>query len=212
MKNALINQSKIFRSWTRESKEHLISKSQLLNFTPDQFVYMEGDISRHLYIVIEGSLSQVHIQENGNEILVQELEKGDVFGEIGFIDRLPREHSIISRTNSEILAIPKIAYIEVIKDMTFDVFWDFLSILAEKNRKLPSLKAADGKNDMESSVKDYLLSLRATNNFLIKISQQQIADALGTTRVNVSKALNNLEKKNIIKKQYSSIIINDNLA
>ncbi len=209
MKNILISQSKLFRSWPKESRDYIVSKSKILNFSPKQFVYMEGDISRDIYLVIKGIFSEIQIQVDGTELNKFDFEQGDIFGEIGFIDRLPRDHSVISRTRSEVIAIPRTSYIDSIQNMTFEVFWDFLTIIAEKNKNTSKTAQSAPPDNLEGAVFNYLSSLNS-KTALIKISQQEIADAVGTTRSNVSKALNKLEKENVIKKQYSSIIINDN--
>lgn len=215
MNNISVGKSKLLRYWPKETRNYLISKAKTLNFSPNHSVYLQGDVPHYIYFILSGTLTELVIQEDGSEIIQAELKEGEIFGELGFVDKLPREHTIISKTKSEIIAIPRAAYISSMTSLSFEAFWDLLTIFAEKNRKSSAARPSPKtKKNIENLVIEYLFSQKKINkqNSLIKISQQTIADALGISRLNVSGALKKLEQGDVIRRNYSTIILNEEKA
>ena len=77
--------------------EHVASERRLMG---DEFLYRKGEEARSFYIVTEGRLALVRERNNvGKEIIVHVLEKGDLTGELSFIDQLP--HTLSARALGE---------------------------------------------------------------------------------------------------------------
>ena len=64
------------------------------------------DKSELAYIVQSGTISIVLNSPDGREMVINEMHKGDLFGELGILTGKNRSTSAIARTNSESTAHP----------------------------------------------------------------------------------------------------------
>lgn len=59
-----------------------------------EFLFRRGDSAPRFYIVTEGYLAFVREKDSGGEIIVHILEKGDLVGELSFIDQMAHTLSV----------------------------------------------------------------------------------------------------------------------
>ena len=103
------------------------------SFKAGEFVYSEGEESRWAYEVLEGRVELIGSGPEGPVIQAQ-LSAGDLFGEMGILDKSPRHNSARAKTDVTLSAIPRAKFlrrVEVDPDMAFKV----MSKLAQTLRK-----------------------------------------------------------------------------
>jgi len=103
------------------------------SFRAGEFIFTEGEESRWAYEVLEG---QVELMGQGPEgpVVQAQLSEGDLFGEMGILDKSPRHNSAQARTAVTLSAIPRAEFlrrVEVEPDTAFKV----MSKLAQTLRK-----------------------------------------------------------------------------
>lgn len=93
------------------SEEELYLLSQLLEektYKPGALIIVEKEVSDDIYFIIEG---EVHIQKWNKSSqdwqLVGKLKKGDMFGEMAFLDSSPRSSSVKAATETTVLKLSK---------------------------------------------------------------------------------------------------------
>lgn len=65
--------------------------SRCISYDPWELIFQQGDEGTDLHIVIEGTVRMVQrADEDGNARLIATRERGDAFGEIGFLAHSPR--------------------------------------------------------------------------------------------------------------------------
>ena len=64
------------------SLEHLLKFAHRKSYKAKKIIIHEGDVSNSLYYIIEGSVSVLAEGENGEEIILAQLNQGDFFGEV----------------------------------------------------------------------------------------------------------------------------------
>ena len=92
------------------SLEYLLKFSHRKSYNAKKIIIREGDVSSSLYYIIEGSASVLAEGENGEEIILAQLNRGDFFGEAGLFefdtnDEGKRTARVISRTECIIAEI-----------------------------------------------------------------------------------------------------------
>lgn len=75
--------------FTEDDWSKILSRALAYRYAPGAWVVRQGDTSRELYIIAEGSLEVVV-----GEQPVDTLKQGTVFGEQSFLDGLPRTASV----------------------------------------------------------------------------------------------------------------------
>lgn len=98
---------------TKFSHEHLRS------FEDGDLIFMEGDDSREMYVVVQG---EVVVSKNsaGKDVQLATLRKGDFVGEMSLLESLPRSATARARGATKLLAIqPGGFLLKIRRDPTF---------------------------------------------------------------------------------------------
>lgn len=74
-----------------------MSKDEVLNLLPGDYIFREGEFGQHAYIIDKGTVELVKFTGDQQTILA-ELEKGVLFGEMAIIDSSPRSASARAKT------------------------------------------------------------------------------------------------------------------
>lgn len=176
----------------------------------------EGDPSDALYIIKEGSVAVTRTSSEGKETILSLLKEGDVLGEMGVLDEAPRSATVTLLRDGVVLVLPR---------------EDFLSLLAarpELNRAVISalvtrLRATNQATqtrahlNVKAKVADLLLMLgdsfgesaKGGTRLTVKLTHQQLASMVGTTRESMSRTLTEFWDAKLIDMTGASIVICD---
>ena len=92
----------LFSHFHEQFLDEIIAKSELMAMRPNNIVIKQGDISRELYVLLEGTveISREHGQE---EEWVSELGAVSIFGEASLVDESARAAMVKTKTDAIIL-------------------------------------------------------------------------------------------------------------
>ncbi|PIE05379.1 MAG: hypothetical protein CSA75_05055 [Sorangium cellulosum] len=99
-------------------------------FEPDATVIKEGDRGDELFIVLSGQVKVL----KGDAVLTT-LGRGEHFGEMALIRSQPRSADVVSEGKSEIIAIRRSDFFEILRtehEMAVKLLWQFLGVLADR--------------------------------------------------------------------------------
>jgi CRP-like cAMP-binding protein len=178
-----------------------------------QVLFLAGDPSDHLVIVMSGRLRVLVSSERGDEFVLTVLTDGDVVGELALFDGEPRSASVDALDATTVLLLPAAhvrdalagcpaALLAVIRQLTGEVrrltggaadlvFLDLPRRLA-KLIVSRSVRAPDGR-----TVAD------------LGLSQTGLAAQLGTTRQSVNRALSGFVRRGWVIQEGTMIVIRD---
>jgi CRP/FNR family transcriptional regulator, cyclic AMP receptor protein len=105
----------LFEGISEDSMARLARVTGEVDYEPDQFIVLQGQVGTGLYVILEGSARVVR----GSDELAQ-LGPGDFFGELSVIDQKPRNASVQAVEPTRCLALAS---------------WDLLDLL-ESDPKL----------------------------------------------------------------------------
>lgn len=105
----------LFDGLSDEQAEVLKGRSRIRSFAPNTIVVNEGDDGSSLFVVQSGSLKVFLTDNVGREVTLSLLDPGDYFGELALLDDSPRSASVIALTRSEVLQIPRLAFLALIE-------------------------------------------------------------------------------------------------
>lgn len=69
-----------------------------------QFLFREGDLPTHLYIIKSGTVS-IRKSRDGKDLEIAKLHSGEVLGELSFFDREPRSASAVAISDTELVQL-----------------------------------------------------------------------------------------------------------
>ena len=175
-----------------------------------------GDDSDALYYIIDGSVTVIIEDDDGREMIVAYLNKGDFFGEMGVFDEdIPPTRSawVKSRTDCEIAEISYSKFREL-----QDQYPDILLALGKqmaKRLRLTTRKVGDlAFLDVTGRVARTLLDLckqpdamTHPDGMQIKITRQEIGRIVGCSREMVGRVLKTLEEQGLVSVKGKTMVV-----
>lgn len=89
--------------------------SRIKDYDPDHLIFSEGEPGDGAYFILEGKVKAISASEDSREVVLGQLRKGEIFGEISLIDEKPRSASIVTLTSCKVAFVEKGAFNEFIE-------------------------------------------------------------------------------------------------
>jgi CRP/FNR family cyclic AMP-dependent transcriptional regulator len=127
---------------------------------------------------------------DGRKLVINEMRSGDFFGEVGLLTQQPRSSSAFARTDSELLALSRQAFLGIL-DAEPALVRRMLEMIAARLRESSEREGALAFLDAQGRLARLLLQLgkQELEKGYITISQEELAERTGQTRQTVAKAL-----------------------
>ncbi len=155
-----------------------------------QSIFYQSDPSEKVYLLRSGLVSIVLESPDGREMVINEMHPGDIFGELGLLTRQPRSTSAIARTDCELLALSRQAFLGILGTEP-GLARRILELTANRLRGSSERESALVFLDAQARLARLLLQLeqQAPEKGYVTISQEELAQRTGQTRQTVAKAL-----------------------
>jgi len=168
----------------------LARAGKFMQVKKEQVIFFQSDPAEKVYIVRSGLVSIVLGSPDGREMVINEMRRGDIFGEVGVLTSQPRSTSAVARTECGLLALPRQAFLGILE--TEPAFARrILDMTANRLRGSSERESALAFLDAQARLARLLLQLdkQAPQKGYVTISQQELAQRTGQTRQTVAKAL-----------------------
>lgn len=86
---------------------HTVTTSKLLTVMPGTMLLHEGEYSRSIYLLLDGRIELFTTDEDGHELPIAVLRRGDYMGEHGMLTGQQRNASARAQTSALILEVPE---------------------------------------------------------------------------------------------------------
>src|SRR6202040_2848813 len=175
----------------------------LRNYRKDQNVYRQGDPADSVFYIQSGKVKKTVISEQGKEAVVALLETGDFFGEGCLTGQPLRLATVSAMTECVIAQIAKADITRVIhKEPAFAEL--FIAHLLARNSRVEEDLVDQLFSSSEKRLARMLLLLANFGKegrpepIIAKISQETLAEMIGTTRSRVSFFMNKFRELGLI--------------
>ncbi len=152
-------------------------------------VFAEGDEPNHLYIVVNGRIAIANKSIDGRESMVALMEPGDLFGEMGLFDDNGRSAEARALEPSTVVSIPYAPIRRHYNDRP-EALWGVVRLLAGRLRSMDAALADSVFLDVTGRTAKRLLELAGDNDeFVLPVTQEELAGMVGASRERVNKAI-----------------------
>jgi len=176
---------------------------KVVEYRRSETVYAQGDSAKTVMYIQKGGIKLSVINEVGREAVVAVLGPGDFFGEGGLAGQAVRMGTATAITPTTLLVIEKKEMIRVLH--TEHAFADrFMSYMLARNIRIEEDLIDQLFNSSEKRLARTLLLLARygkqahPQKMLPKISQEMLAEMVGTTRSRVNFFMNKFRKLGFI--------------
>ena len=124
----LIRQFPIFSKIQPAMQKLLCFSSERLTYDAGQVMFNAGDSADAAYIIIEGEV-EISVPTPSGPIIVNQLGKNDILGEIAIFGDVPRTATATAQTKLETLKISKELFTKIIRENP-DAAIELIKVLA----------------------------------------------------------------------------------
>ena len=172
-----------------------------------QLIYLQGTHADQFYYLISGSVRSFISTRDGEERVLNVHRPGDLMGEASFFDECPRVTSAMAMTESRVIAVDR-AQLNDIFSRHPELAIPMLQHLARTVRLLSAHVDSAGL-PAEQRIARHLLALPGDGTSPLSCTHESIGQAVGVSRVTVSRTLGQFSRDGLIHPGYRSVVILD---
>ncbi len=193
-------------------------------FDRGKTIFFPGDPAERVYFLMRGAVKLSRVYEAGEEITVALLKENSVFGVLSLVggyhssekQQADRFYHSVAFTPVELLSVP-IEQVEKALKQNPELSMMMLQGLSSRILQTEMMIETLAHRDMGSRLTSFLLilcrdfGLQGANGVTIdlKLSHQAIAEAIGSTRVTITRLLGDLRQSKMISIHKKKITVHD---
>jgi CRP/FNR family transcriptional regulator, cyclic AMP receptor protein len=189
---------------------------KVLALAKKQTIFTQGDVADAIFYIQQGKVRLTVVSKIGKEATLGILSEGEFFGEGGLAGQPLRMGSATAMTDCEVLRIDKKAMMLALhREHTFSDL--FVAYLLARNIRYEEDLVDQLFNSSEKRLARILLLLAhfgkegAPETVIPKISQETLAEMIGTTRSRVSFFMNRFRKLGFVDYGESGLQVHSSL-
>lgn len=192
------------------------SEGRVQRFSAKETVFKQGDLAMYLYLVTSGRVRAYTLSSDGQEITLEVLEAGRIFGDSSFLSGAYRAVTIQAVTDAEIV-ICQTEKLLGLCQRSEELMVLLFQHMAETCNYLTHQVARLVHYDSRQKVADFLLCESASrgqthSGAVLPYSHEEIAQSVSLNRVTVSRILAEFKAKGMIDSRYRGVVIVDREA
>lgn len=205
-----LKQCGLFEKLTSSEIEHVESRSRMRKFSKGSVIYLPSDQSDSVLLLISGRIKLYHLTPDGKQALLALIDPGELFGELAILEGGTREEFAEAMDASQVVAIPQ-SIIQGLMETHADVSLGVTRLLGLRRRRVERrLKSLLFRSNRERLVHLLVELLEKYGQqepegvrIAIRLSHQDLANIIGSTRETVTVLLGELgyDRLILIKKR-----------
>ena len=188
-------------------------------FAKNEIIFREQDIVNSVYFIISGKVKRIETDSYGKEFLNDIHCEGDFFGYLNLFFGKDNKHkrTAIALEPTEVALIPKKDF-QTLINQDRNVAYTFIKILSgnvlDKEQRLLQLAYASVRERVAGILVKFLEDEKAKKKDvnLLKISRDDLANIVGTSKETLIRTLSDFKKEGIIKTDRAEIFIKNEKA
>ena len=196
--------------WEGTVLGELVAEGSILHFPKKAILIHEGDEGGQLFLILSGRVKVYTSDASGKELVMCLCEAGDILGEMA-LDGGPRSASVAATEPTRCAAIPMSRLKERLREDP-DLAMELIKVLIQRGRRTTKTAKSLALVNVYSRVTQLLTSLAQDNGSgtLVvseRLSQQDIAYRVGSSRDMVSRIFKELTKGGYLEVDRRTIAI-----
>src|ERR1051325_386679 len=182
----------LFKEQMRNSLQRETRSSSAINIAKDDYVYTVGEAIEMVYFIESGKVKLVMVSPEGRECMLAIHGAGDIFGELCLSGLTGRLETATAMEETVLKQVPCGRFLErLAKDSLLEGFIKYLTVrVADQQEVIANLVTVDseqrlGQTLLQIARKHGLKDPRSIR-IELKISHEELASMVGTTRPRIS--------------------------
>ncbi len=191
-------------------RRRLLDQGSVRRFAKGELILQRGDTAREFWYIESGVVQIGRYSVDGKLTLFALLGPGESFGEQGFLGEFPRMVDAIAGNETTLIEIGEAELLAAIESDS-SVARIMLKAMANMVQQAFDLIDAGRNLSTVERVSQALLQLRSEedSDVAIPVTQQELSELVGVSRISLGKALGRLEADGVIQRHYGRITVPD---
>ncbi|MBC7247409.1 MAG: Crp/Fnr family transcriptional regulator [Actinobacteria bacterium] len=206
----------MFEFLEAEELDRLYSLCTTETFPKGEYIFLECDPPRKLYVVVKGEVKLLKQTEDGREMIVEMAYPGEIFGEEAIFDGQPYPMTAQALDDVEVLSISRSDFFAFLRDNP-DLALEIITELGTRLREAQNTIRALAMERVEWRIARVLLMLSRKAGTAGKdgvsidlpLTRQDIADMAATTVETAIRVLSNFKKLGLVDTDKGRIVLRD---
>ncbi len=203
-----IKKLKSFSIFKDLSENELLSVSKIIHhkiLLPKTILTIQDSTPDEIYLVFKGLTRAFRYTDEGKEINLSIIGEGEIIGEMGAIENLPRSASVETIQETEVFILAKADFINLLKSHSA-ISIHLLKSLSKRLRSLTEkMEGVMAKNIEDRTLQTLQILSRFFPKKEILLSHEELATIVGATRARVTEVLDSLKSEGKIELHHRKI-------
>ncbi|RKS68008.1 CRP-like cAMP-binding protein [Motilibacter peucedani] len=189
----------------------LAGRSTARRLRRGQLLFVEGELSEHLYVVASGRVKVLVTSPRGEELLLSVVGPGDALGELSVLDGLPRSATAEAIEDTTLVSVPSVVVAELLASSP-GLALSWAQELSASVRRLTGSTSDLVFLDLPRRLAKFLLGADSGGTVELGLSQSELAARLGVARQSLNRALSSLQNRGWVRVDGARVVIHDRPA
>lgn len=185
----LLAESDLFKDLTTDELDSIVASATTRELRRGDVLFAEGDESNEVFVVDDGRIAMTQRSVDGRESVIALMERGDLFGEMPLFDGLGRSTEARALEPSTVTII---GYepVRSLYESRPQLLWSVVEMLSNRLRSTDAALADSVFLDVTGRTAKRLLELAGDeDDFVLPVTQEELAGMVGASRERVNKAI-----------------------
>lgn len=204
---------KLLRGMTQQTMHRFDAIVRTTKRRRGEWVFMLGDPSHTIYFLQKGRMKISALSDSGQELLLEIVGPGEIFGDVAAIQGTPRTTSAQALDDSILCEIRRNDFeslLAIYPEISLHLLRSLSSRLRRAEAQLLSLISQDVSTRVREALIEFIDFESGDEPSLpirIRITQQDLANLIGASRQKTWQALKELEDWGMLRLSYGSILV-----
>jgi CRP-like cAMP-binding protein len=194
-----------------DTLRRLAAASTLRTLQRDQILFLSGSRATAVFAVASGTLRVFTSSPGGAEPTLALLAAGDLVGELGVLDDVPRSTSVGALRRSEIVEVPARAFRSAYDDDPA-IAHRLVSLLSARMRSLNDGFTDLASLDLGGRLAKYIVAeveRQGRDQLKLTLTQAELGQLLGGARQTVNQVMQSLERAGLVQLEGRTVRVVD---
>jgi len=191
-----------------DERSELNARLRRRRYRKGEMIFLRGDLGRDLFLIESGSVKICLTTEDGKEMTLALLGRGEFFGELALLDGDPRSSDAVSMETSTFLLLERSDFLQFVDEHP-RLAHRVMEVLSRRLRDNNQLVQDAAFFDIAARLARVILRLADSvgqpdgDGVTInrRLTQNELAGMVGTTRESVNKWLGEYERQGLIDRR-----------
>lgn len=208
-----IDRIPLFDNVPKDRREAIAKQLRWRRFQPGEQIIDRQSDSNDVFFLVEGRVRVVIYSLAGREVTLDDLFVGGYFGELAAIDGEPRSATVMALQPSLVAMIGRDAFLNVIAvnpEVALGVMQRLASMVRHATNRIMDLSTLGANNRVHAEIlRQGRLAHAETGEWALRPApvHSDIASRVSTTRETVARVLNDLARRDIVRRERDGLMI-----